>query len=148
MIAFVFAVIANFVGYTLFLLPGIYLIVVITLYYPLIVIDDLGPIAGAKEALHLIWGNWWRTALVFLVPLLISMGLMFVGAIIAILLGAIFHFPAPIMNLLYTYLQLFVGVVYLPVSAAIISVQIYNLKLRKFAVLSNDTQTKIHLVNG
>lgn len=146
--AFIVAAIANFAGMIIFLIPGIYFLVIITLYYPLIVIDDLGPIRGFKQALHLVLGDWWRSALVMVVPVLLSFLIMFGVGIVLFLCLIVFRPSAPVMEIFFIYMQIALAVLFLPMSAVVNSVQIYNLKLRKSAVSSEPMKPDLQVING
>ena len=45
------------------------------LFSTAIVLDDKGIIESLKYSHHLVWGNWWRTAVIFTVPVVIIIGL-------------------------------------------------------------------------
>jgi hypothetical protein len=135
-VAFIIAAVANVIGFLVFVIPGIYLIAVITIYYPIIIIDNTGPIEGFKYAVRLIHHNWWRTAIVLIIPVAISFLLMIATSILIFLIIVIFRPSAAVMDILYVYVQVILGTLFLPMTAAVNSVQIYNLKLRQSAVSS------------
>ncbi len=148
MIAFVLAIIANVFGWVLLLVPGVYLMVVITLYYPLIVIDDLGPLKGFEYAVNLVRGNWWRSALVMVVPPLLSSLLVLVCNNIIFLIVHLLHLPVAKTIIANICVQLFLGTLFLPMSAAVNLMQIHNLKLRKSAVSSEPPKVNLSIVHG
>lgn len=150
MIALIIASITNLLGYALLVLPGIYLITVITLYYPLIIIDNLNPIDGYKKALLLIWNNWWRTSFVLAVPLLFSFLLMIGATVLAARMEVIFGIDPVIMHFVYTFIQIIATLLFLPISATVTLLQINDLKLRRQPSKSanNAAQPDLTIANG
>jgi len=71
------------IGMVLLVIPGIILAVSLygTMY--LVVIDKLGPIAALKQSHKLVWGDWWRTATILSVALIIGMVVFVLIGIIA-----------------------------------------------------------------
>jgi hypothetical protein len=47
--------------------PGLYLMVALSLAWLILLIEHRGPIAAAKRSVHLVRGNWWRSLLVLTV---------------------------------------------------------------------------------
>lgn len=130
----VFISVASLVaGYFFFVLPGIYLTVVLSLYYPLIIIDDLGPFAAIKRCLQLISGKWWHTACVVLVPT--SLFLLIAALIEHFTVGignAAFTQPSPTETwIIHHIAKMVLATVYFPYYAAIVVVQLHNLKVQE-----------------
>jgi hypothetical protein len=54
-----------FFGMVVFVIPGIYMLLVFFMIQPLILFDNKGVFAALKNGFKLVWGNWWRTFGVF-----------------------------------------------------------------------------------
>jgi len=70
-VAFVIYMAAFSVGLVAFVIPGIFVAILLVFYAPLIIFDDVGIMDSFKESAGLVWGNWWRTVGVIFVPGLI-----------------------------------------------------------------------------
>lgn len=55
-------------GVVAFVVPGIFLSVLLSFYLPLILLDNATVIDAIKRSYHLVWGWWWRTFFVMVVP--------------------------------------------------------------------------------
>jgi hypothetical protein len=134
-ILFVLAVI---VGSILLIIPGLILMVSLFLYMPLIVCDNKGSISALSTSHKLVWGNWWRTLAVFMVPFFIAMiayiaigGVAGVVAGVAAATGAA-DGPAPAsVNAMISVVTVVISLFIYPFSAAFMLVQLNDLKLRK-----------------
>ena len=73
------------IGMLLLILPGIYICVALSLYYYVIVIENLGPIEGLKRSFRLIKGHWWRTFLILFIPTMIFMLVFTVVGFVAVI---------------------------------------------------------------
>lgn len=79
-------------GLLLLIVPGLILMISLSLCIYVLVVEDRGPIDSLKRSHSLIWGgNWWRTAAVITVVSIIMMVLLF-------LVGAIFVIPASVAD--------------------------------------------------
>ena len=76
------------VGFVLLVIPGLILMVTLLFFQVLIVVDDEGIIASLKTSHKLVWGNYWRTSAVILVPFFIIYALIMVVAFAAGFFGA------------------------------------------------------------
>lgn len=63
-------------GFMLFFFPGVFLSVILIFCMPLVILDHVGGIAAIGKSWKLVWGHWWSTFFVFLVPTLLSIFLM------------------------------------------------------------------------
>jgi hypothetical protein len=85
-VALVILTIAAFaVGLVLLVLPGVYILVALSVAMPALVLQRRGPIDAMKFSVHLMRGSWWRTLAVFVVTITI----LFVFYILAIILAAV-----------------------------------------------------------
>lgn len=146
--AFILAFITNILGWMLFGIPGIYCLVVITLYYPLIMIDDLGPLTAFKRSFQLVKNNWWYSAFILLIPLIASALLTLIVAGIVFIIGSIIQPPAYIMTLIYIVMEIMLSALFLPMTAVVNSLQIHNLKIRNSTVSSESKDDNLYVING
>jgi hypothetical protein len=58
-------------GFVLFIIPGIFLSVSLSMFTLCIILEGDGIIESMRHSFRLIWGNWWRTAIVGSVVLII-----------------------------------------------------------------------------
>ena len=65
--------IAVLIGLVLLLVPGFILMVSLILSFNLLLIEGRGPIESLTGSHRLVWGNWWRTAAVLTVGLILVM---------------------------------------------------------------------------
>jgi len=63
--------IAVAVGMVLLVVPGLILMLSLFMFQPAIILDDKGVIESLKYSHGLVWGNWWRTAAVFSIAIII-----------------------------------------------------------------------------
>lgn len=61
------------IGIVLFFLPGIFIAFLLGLYLTAIVIDNMDVIESLQYSAKLTWHHWWRTFIILIIPLLLSM---------------------------------------------------------------------------
>jgi hypothetical protein len=71
LLALILYVLAMFVGLILLVVPGLILMVSLMLAIYSVIIEDMGGYAAIKRSHQLVWGNWWKTAIVITVAFLI-----------------------------------------------------------------------------
>ena len=64
------------------LLVSLYLAVLLSCTWPAVLLGGLGPMGALRQSVRLVWGNWWRVALICVVSGAIVL-------VVAILLGAL-----------------------------------------------------------
>jgi hypothetical protein len=104
----------------LLVLPGIFLAFLFAFYLPAILFDDSGIIGSIVESARIVWGNWWRTTLVILLPVLLSFIL--IQMIASMFMAYISLYLITIMIL---------NVFFIPYLMSVILVQFYDLKVRR-----------------
>lgn len=111
------------------LIPGIILAVSMRFFTPLILFDNATVFDSLKRSHILVWGNWWRTANVLLMPLLISM---FIALIASVAVQGIFTslVAEDQINWLVQMTYMTVDKLFNPLFYAIILLQYYDLKQR------------------
>jgi hypothetical protein len=135
-IAAILYTLAISVGFMLLVIPGLILMVTLLFFQVLIVVDDEGMVASLKRSHNLVWGNYWRTTAVILIPFIIMYALIMVVAFIAGFFGA-FSSPEVMHGQVHTTFGLFdvlmagVSVLMVPLLDSIFIAQVNDLKLRK-----------------
>ncbi len=109
----------------------IYAAVLLMFYFPLIIVDNLNPFVAFSKSVYLVWGNWWRTAIII--------GVMY--AIIPICLYLIewylvYHLGANYLSTLQQWilsdiLQNIISIFYVPLFVSAVLVVLHDLKIRK-----------------
>jgi hypothetical protein len=128
---FLYAIIVFF-GTLCFLIPGIFLVLLLMYSAMSILIDDQGIFASFKYSAKLVWGNWWRTLAIFLIYFIVilivilviifGMDLFIVRLLHVKMLNAIV-----LMNILGFVLILFFWISWINIFIC----QYYDLKLRR-----------------
>jgi hypothetical protein len=127
--------IALFIGLVLLVIPGLILMVSLMLGANLLVFEGKGPVAALQGSHQLVWGNWWRTAVILTVGFIIVMVIyMLVGLIVGIVIpilgvdSADFLVNLQLTSLLVTALMTFLV---MPFYVALLIAVYWDLKLRK-----------------
>ena len=93
----------------LFVVLSLYLAILLCCVWPAVLFAGAGPVAALRQSARLVWGNWWRMAVIFTVGGVIVF-------VIAILLGALI---AAIISWLGVGLPVMTSVVYAEVANAL-----------------------------
>ena len=124
-------------GLILLVIPGLILMLSLMLYSPIIMLEKEGAYAALRKSHRLVWGNWWRSAIVLSVPFIIFI---VVGAIIGTLavvafgVGAVTADPAnadPTILLISTLFEVLGNTIGIPLITAVTVVLYNDLRLRK-----------------
>jgi len=135
-IAAILYTLAISVGFMLLVIPGLILMITLLFFQVLIVVDDEGIIASLKHSHRLVWGNYWRTSAVILIPFFIMYALIMVVAFAAGFFGAIstpdmadgqMHMTFGVFDILMAG----VSVLMVPLLDSIFIAHVNDLKLRK-----------------
>ena len=135
-IAAILYTLAISVGFVLLVIPGLILMITLLFFQVLIVVDDEGIIASLKTSHKLVWGNYWRTTAVILVPFFIIYALIMVVAFAAGFFGA-FNTPDMVEGQMHMTFGVFdilmaaVSVLMVPLLDSIFIAHLNDLKLRK-----------------
>jgi len=135
-IAAILYTLAITVGFVLLVIPGLILMITLLFFQVLIVVDDEGIIASLKQSHALVWGNYWRTTAVILVPFFIIYALIMVVAFAAGFFGA-FNTPDMVDGQMHMTFGVFdiamaaVSVLMVPLLDSIFIAHVNDLKLRK-----------------
>jgi len=60
-------------GFVLLVIPGVILALSLGMAPYLVITEELGPVDALKRSHNLVWGNWWRTAIIITVIMFILM---------------------------------------------------------------------------
>ena len=121
--------IAVMVGTLLLVVPGIILWLSLLFYVYFIVVENSSAYGALKASHKLVWGNWWRTLMVFMVPgIMLMVVYMVIGLLVAVL-GIEAATSTP-LNLVDIFSNLIIGVI-MPYFYALGYVQYRDMKLRK-----------------
>lgn len=113
------------VGLVFVLLPGIFLSILLVFAPAGILLDNEGVFSSLKHSAKLVWGHWWRTFAVFLIPGIFNLILFF-------LFRALTRFVFHLSNYsLWFYVINAIPILILePWAIAVVIEQYYDLKLR------------------
>jgi hypothetical protein len=70
-LAYTLGKIACLLGFFLLLIPGFILTVALFFFWYVLLLEDAGAYESLKTSYRLVWGDWWRTFIVFQTPALI-----------------------------------------------------------------------------
>ena len=73
---------ALMLGTLLLIIPGIILMVSLVLCFPTALFENKGPVAALTESHRLVWGNWWRTAAMLTVGVIVIVVIYLIAALI------------------------------------------------------------------
>jgi hypothetical protein len=124
------------IGFVLLVIPGLIIMITLLFFQVLIVVDGEGVIASLKHSHNLVWGNYWRTTAVILIPVFIVYALIMVVAIAAGFFGAMSE-PQMVDGQMqmsfgaFDIVMAVVSVLAVPFLDSIFVVHVNDLKLRK-----------------
>lgn len=128
-LAFIFYLIATILGTILLIVPGVIVMLSMSFFMFLILIDGLGPFSSLGASHRLVWGNWWRSATVLSVPVIIIVIL----ATLALIPGMLYSIDsADFESMMFIVL----------VSYTVLNVITYPLYLAVGLVLFNDLKLR------
>lgn len=117
--------IAITIGSFLLVIPGLILMISLAFFWYFILLEDMGAYEALTSSHRLVWGDWWRTNVVFFIPSVILMVLGVSGVYTAD--PASLADPTSIFNTVSSLL----GAVVTPYFYALGYMQYHDLKLRK-----------------
>lgn len=126
------------IGTVLLVIPGIILMLSLMFYTVVIVINDERGIKAMKYSHGLVWGNWWRTVIIFSVPGIIAIILFTVasfGEVTLLLAVSDISLDDPnfetVFNLYYSLINTVLNGFIMPMYVAIMLANFNDLTLRK-----------------
>jgi hypothetical protein len=120
--ALVMAMVIFILSLFLFIIPGIYLMVVLSLVWMIMIQEERGFFSSLERSWHLIRGHWWRT-----------LGLIIISWLIQSAIGFILQAPAQVINFLHSFHQVTGKVSQIP--AYMIMVGLYLNGLNQFFLI-------------
>ncbi len=114
-------------GMVLLIIPGLILMLTLMFFSVAMVLDDEGMVSSLNRSHKLVWGNWWRTATVLTVPVVIVFVMMIAVSLLLAFLGHMI--PAP--GIVGLVMQVVVNALTQLLFYAIFVVQYQDLILRK-----------------
>jgi hypothetical protein len=118
-------------AFLLLLIPGIWLSIAWTVSFPALLAEGVSPVEALKRSFRLVQGRWWPTlGTVLLMNILVGLiSTIIAGTITAVLVGSTASEPtAAVINTIANTLS---AVVTLPISAAVLTVLYFDLRVRK-----------------
>jgi hypothetical protein len=110
---------------------SLYLAVLLSCTWPAVLFAGQGPLGALRQSVRLVWGNWWRMAMIYLVG-----GAMVV--VVAVLLGALIAAVVsslgagiPVMTSVFTEVANALGAVTAPFAGAMLLATFGDLRVRK-----------------
>lgn len=120
-------------GSVVFVIPGVFLLILFMFNGLGILIDGKAIFSSFVYSAKLVWGNWWRTFMVFLLTFVLSIiAILFITIIANIILVSLFHVnmfggsAVMAMNIIVILLVLFMFILFVNIFVC----QYYDLKLR------------------
>lgn len=130
-LALILYMLAVAVGMVLLVVPGLILMMSLYMFLPAIVLDAKGPIDSLKYSHKLVWGNWWRTAAIATIAVVIIYVLMILVGLVIGLVMMVTGFDPVIAFLLEACTTVLGGLLITPFFIALY-LEIYrDLKMRK-----------------
>jgi len=123
--------IAVAVGMVLLVIPGLILMLSLFMYQPAIVLDGKGSVESLKYSHGLVWGNWWRTAAIFSIALIIIYVLFMLIGVAAGMLFIVVGIDPVIAFIVQAVTTLLAGFLITPFFVALYLEVYRDLKMRK-----------------
>ena len=126
-------------GFVCFFVPGVYLLITLSLFFAVSVLEDSGFVATISRCVDLIKGKWWSTfGLLFIMGLLFYLAFVSLGVLLALVGGAkallsVGSLPAPILLTVTTLSGLLSVLFYVPLML-VLAFQYFNLVERREGV--------------
>jgi hypothetical protein len=122
--------IAITVGTLLLVVPGVILMISLMFCWYFILLEDMGAYDALMASHRLVWGDWWRTNMVFFVPALVFLLFFFiVGFLVA--LGGFLGNTNPVLTHILDIGSDLLAAVVSPYFYVLVYLQYRDLKLRK-----------------
>ena len=131
LVSSVLAMLAIAGGIIALVIPGLILMVGLFFSTFAIVLDGTGPVASLRRSFNLVWGNWWRTAAIMTVALVVVMVFSFGVKVLPLVVVAIMRPDVSVLWLVRVITEAIANAVVTPLMWAMLVVHYYDLKLRK-----------------
>ncbi len=110
----------------------VYILYAFVFTLPLILTEDKGIFAALKKSFYLVWGNWWRVALLLIIPTLVYFIILSIirnifGVNLTIQYAEVYDYAA----LLVLAINILLVALVVPFEGALLLLQLRDLELRK-----------------
>lgn len=114
------------------LVVSLYLAILLSCTWPAVLLGGLGPIAGLRQGVRLVWSNWWRAALIYSVSVIIVLVIaILLGALIAALVSSL-GVGVPVMtSVVYAEVANALGAIMAPFAGALLLAVYGDLRVRR-----------------
>jgi hypothetical protein len=118
-------------GFIALIIPGIFLLVKLSMAFPALVCEKAGPIKSISRSWELTKGNWWRVfgtlIVVFILLFVISLAL---GGVLGAVLLSSDSISEVAFAVLTTLIGLLIAAITYPLIASVVTVMYYDLRVR------------------
>jgi hypothetical protein len=116
-------------------IPGeilsLYLAVLLSCTWPAVLFAGQGPLGALRQSARLVWGNWWRMAVVYVVGAAVVIVVsVLLGALIAAIVSSL-GAGIPVMTSVFTEVANVLGAVTAPFAGALLLAAFADLRVRK-----------------
>ncbi len=123
------------IGFVLLVIPGIWLVVAVSVAVPALMYEGVGGFAAMKRSISLVDKHWWATFLRLLVAFILYVVASFIiGAIVGGLAAAFSVGNVTLYEIIYGILRALVVILLTPFTAAVVTVIYIDLRVRKEAL--------------
>jgi hypothetical protein len=110
---------------------SLYLAVLLSCTWPAVLFAGQGPLGALRQSARLVWGNWWRIAVVYVVGGAVVIVLsVLLGALIAAIVSSL-GAGIPVMTSVFTEVANVLGAVTAPFGGALLLAVFADLRVRK-----------------
>jgi hypothetical protein len=110
---------------------SVYLAVLLSCTWPAVLFAGQGPLGALRQSARLVWGNWWRIAVVYVVgAAVVIVASVLLGALIAAIVSSL-GAGIPVMTSVFTEVANVLGAVTAPFAGALLLGTFADLRVRK-----------------
>jgi len=110
---------------------SLYLAVLLSCTWPAVLFAGQGPLGALRQSARLVWGNWWRIAVVYVVGAAVVIVVsVLLGALIAAIVSSL-GAGIPVMTSVFTEVANVLGAVTAPFAGALLLATFADLRVRK-----------------
>lgn len=110
---------------------SLYLAILLSSTWPAVLFARLGPFAALRQSVHLVWGNWWRMAVFYVVGgAVVIVVAVLLGALIAAVVSSL-GAGIPVMTSVFTEVANVLGAVTAPFAGAMLLATYGDLRVRR-----------------
>ena len=130
-LSFLISIIAVLLGFALFVIPGLIVAILLSMYFVLIIVDNEGLITAFNHSCDLVRNNWWRTAIILLVPSILYWVIVWLleSHTVKVWIYKSFFSGGEIW-VLHNLSRIVLNIIYFPWFCALMLLQLNDLKLR------------------